>query len=117
MGWESIGSVNTGEMPQDGDWIVFALGLARLYVLHVAGKPPPGHTLGICWHDHDLGEYPTLGVYCEFTPDMRYVGDCERALERFDAAVEWSAIKPDWDDVENFDDDVGKQPADDEDVG
>lgn len=104
MGWESIGSVNTGEMPGEGDWIVFALGLAKLYVLHVVGKPPPGHSIGIYWHDHELGEYPTLGVYSELTPDMGYVGDCERALERFDAAVDWSAIKPDWDDADEVDD-------------
>ena len=40
MTWESIGSTNTGQMPDDEAWILFSIGLAKQYVLFVCGDPP-----------------------------------------------------------------------------
>lgn len=96
MPWESIGSVNTGSVPEDREWIGFCIGLARRYAALVAGPAPEGHKIGIMENDHELGSYPSLGVYWEHDLDARYVGVCERALEAFDDAVDWSAIKDHW---------------------
>lgn len=60
MTWESIGSTNTGQMPDDEAWILFSIGLAKQYVLFVCGDPPEGSKLGVMWHDHELGSYPSL---------------------------------------------------------
>lgn len=62
MTWESIGSTNTGQMPDDEAWILFSIGLAKQYVLFVCGDPPEGSKLGVMWHDHELGSYPSLPV-------------------------------------------------------
>jgi len=107
MPWETIGSVNTGSLPEDGDWIRFSLGLAKRYVEFAAGVAPAGHRVGIMETDHELGPYPSLGVFWEYDLDARYVGACERALEAFDDAIDWSAIKEHWESSqdENSEDD------------
>ena len=112
MPWDSIGSVNTGSLPHDGEWIRFCLGLARRYAELVAGPAPYGHGIGVMENDHELGSYPSLGVYWEYDFDARYVGVCERALEAFDAAVEWSAIKQHWE--LSFEDSSEENEFDDE---
>ena len=61
MPWESIGSVSTGQMPCDENWILLSLNLAKKYVEFVCGKAPSGSKLDIMWHDHELGSYPSLG--------------------------------------------------------
>ena len=40
MAWENIGSVDTGSMPNDEDWIVWCLGLAKKYVELVCVEQP-----------------------------------------------------------------------------
>lgn len=93
MPWENVGSVSTGNMPHEEDWILWSLGLAKKYVLLVCGDPPPGSNLDVMWHEHDLGSYPSLGVWSEYESDWSYVSRCERALEVFDSAVSWSELK------------------------
>lgn len=93
MSWESFASVSTGEMPQEETWILFALRLARTYVLLVCGSPPEGCDLDVMWHDHELGSYPSLGLWSEWSHPWDYFHKCERALEQFDSAVQWSDIK------------------------
>lgn len=112
MPWESIGSVSTGDLPNDDQWIRFCLALTRRYVEFVAGPAPSGHRLGIMENEHELGVYPSLGVYWESDLDAGYVGVCERALEAFDEAVEWSSIKDHW---ESSIDDADEQDDDDDD--
>ena len=92
---QSIGSVSTGQMPDEEDWILFALGLAKSYVELVCGEPPGGCTLEVTWHDHDLGSYPSLGVASEWGSEEagEYVERAEMALEKFDDSVQWSELK------------------------
>lgn len=111
MSWESIGSVGDGQMPEDRDWILFCCDLALLYVKFVCGDPPSGCELGVMWHEHELGEYPSLGVSSgEFEPPWDYINQCEAALERFGDAVSWSEIQPtpedEDDEHEDFDNDA-----------
>ena len=93
MPWESIGSTDTGEMPHEKTWILFSLEIALKYIRFVCGDPPPGNELGIMWHDHELGSYPSLGVWSDFTPDWDYFHNCESALEAFNGAVSWYELK------------------------
>jgi len=93
MSWESIGSISTGDMPNDEDWILLGLELAKKYIEYVCGRPPAGCKLDVMWHDHELGSYPSLGVWCENDTPWDYVDACERALEVFDEAVSWDRIK------------------------
>lgn len=112
MSWESIGSTNTGQMPDDEAWILFSIGLAKQYVLFVCGDPPEGSKLGVMWHDHELGSYPSLGVWTEYDPPWDYINACERALEIFDESTEWYQLKQHW---ENSFPDMEDDEAEDDD--
>lgn len=115
MTWESIGSTNTGQMPDDEAWILFSIGLAKQYVLFVCGDPPEGSKLGVMWHDHELGSYPSLGVWTEFDPPWDYINACERALEVFDESTEWYQLKQHWEN--SFPDQEADEAEDDEEDG
>ncbi|HKP35653.1 MAG TPA: hypothetical protein VJT71_02255 [Pyrinomonadaceae bacterium] len=93
MPWESIGSVDTGSVPGDENWIEFCQELALLYIKLVCPIPPAGVEVGIFAEDHDLGSYPTLGVSSEYSIPTKYVSACERALDTFNQAVDWRVLK------------------------
>lgn len=93
MSWESVGSVDTGELPNDGEWIEFCQNLALQYIKLVCGEPPTGATLGIMSHDHDLGSYTSIGVYSDYSMPFDYISVCENALEVFNTAVSWEELK------------------------
>lgn len=46
MPWENVGSVDTGEMPDEKDWILFCLGMAKSYVDFVCEDIIIGNTAG-----------------------------------------------------------------------
>lgn len=93
MPWENIGSVDTGDMPHEEEWILFCLGMAKNYVSFVCGDAPDDGELGIMWSDHDLGSYPSLGVWYELEEPCEYISACEGALEIFNESVSWSSLK------------------------
>lgn len=107
MTWESLGDVGSGQMPDDKPWIMLCHKLAKTYLLHMFGKPPDECELGTFWQDHDLGSYPSFGLYREYdTWDSdRYFSKCEIALEKFNKAIDWYAIKPEFDEDEDAEDD------------
>lgn len=92
MPWESIGSCGGGEIAQ--------LRMAIIYLCDVCGDPPRGCEIDIMWHEHELGDYPTIGLSWEWDPEVRtvppweYINRCEIALAIFDEAVSWSEIDP-----------------------
>ncbi len=93
MNWESIGSTSTGDMPEDEAWILLSLSLAKSFILHACGDPPPGCEIEVMWHDHELGSYPSLGIgYLHSCPD-NYISSAEEALQIFDDSISWSALK------------------------
>lgn len=93
MPCESIGSISTGQLPDDGEWIEFGLDLAKRFLAIACGPPPPGCTVETIWHDYELGPYPTIGVCSGFSVPWDYVNACQAALEVFDDAVDWAAFK------------------------
>lgn len=98
MAWESLGDVGSGQMPNDEPWIMLCHKLAKTYLLHICGSPPDECDLGTFWQDHDLGSYPSFGLYREYgTWDSdRYFTACESALEKFNSAIDWNTIKPEF---------------------
>jgi len=92
---ETIGSVSTGNMPDDEGWILFALDLAKEYVELVCGNPPDESRLEVIWHDHEMGCYPSLGVSadCGTGQIEDYIRRCESALTCFDSSVDWLKLQ------------------------
>ncbi|SRR6266404_3111208 len=93
MPQENIGSVSTGSSPFDDSWIEFCQELALRYIRLVCGDPPPGVELSIMSNDHDLGSYPSIGLFSEYTLPSEYVSACEEALSAFDSTVNWFLLK------------------------
>ncbi|HGM7098330.1 TPA: hypothetical protein ACKQAS_002998 [Stenotrophomonas maltophilia] len=92
---ESIGSVSTGNYPDDEGWIFFALELAKSYILLVCGDPPPETQLDLIWSEHDYGSLPSLGVISAWRSleVEKYICRSQAALENFDKSVEWHSLK------------------------
>jgi len=113
---ENIGDCGTAQFP-DKHWIIAELELGICYIRHACGSPPPGYELGIIWHEHDLGEYASIGVTWDGPKDApwEYIARAETALSRFDDAVAWSELKPEPE--EEWEDEDEDEPDDpDEDV-
>jgi hypothetical protein len=93
--------------------------LAICFIRHACGDPPPGYELEILWHEHDSGEYATVGITWDGPSEAPwdYISRAGDALERFDQAVAWSDLAPDL--KESGDDDlrVGIADNDEEDNG
>ncbi len=77
--------------------------MAICYIRHACGGPPPGYKLQILWHEHDLGEYATVGINWNgpYEAPSDYISRAEDALERLDQAVAWSDLAPDLREPEN----------------
>src|SRR5437870_3183546 len=92
---ENIGDCGSAQFP-DKDWIIAELELGICYLRHACGAPPLGYELGIIWHEHDLGEYASIGIAWGGPGDAPwdYIRRAERALARFDEAVSWSELEP-----------------------
>ena len=115
MPTESIGECGGAQYP-DKKWITAELELGICFIRHACGEPPAGYELEILWHEHDSGEYATIGITWD-GPDgapWDYIGRAQRALARLDEAVSWSELDPepeeeadegDSDDVEEFNED------------
>jgi hypothetical protein len=97
MPWEDIGDCGDGQVPHETDWIVCCLEMGIVYLRHVCGEPPEGCDLDIMWHDHELGNYPTIGLLWkdpQTDAPWKYISRCETALDAFNNAVTWSEINP-----------------------
>lgn len=101
---ESIGQCGCAQYP-DRRWITAELELAICSIRHACGEPPPGYELEILWHEHDLGEYATVGITWNgpWEAPWDYISRAEDALARFNQAVAWSDLAPDLREPENDD--------------
>lgn len=93
---ESIGECGCAQYP-DKRWIIAELELGMCFIRHACGAPPVGYQLEILWHEHELGEYATIGITWEGPRDApwEYVSRAEEALQSFDQAVSWSELAHD----------------------
>jgi hypothetical protein len=86
--------------------------LAICYIRHACGEPPTGYELDILWHEHDLGEYATVGITWNgpYEAPWDYISRAEDVLERFNQAVSWSDLASDL--RKSEDDDIAVTAAD-----
>lgn len=97
MPWEHVGECGSGTLPGDAEWIDFGHDMAVRYLTMALGDPPAGCELGVMWHDHDLGSYPSVGVFWDCPADdapWEYVNRAEELLDRFNDAVDWGSLYP-----------------------
>lgn len=78
---EIIGEFGTAGVERE--WVVAECELAIKHLMKVCGEPPPEMELEIHWQEHDLGEYPTIGLTWEDAmrgAPWEYIARCEKAL-------------------------------------
>lgn len=96
MPWESIGECDGSTASDSQEWIDFCHETAIAYLRVMLGDPPPGCSLEVKWNDHDLGAYPTIGLWWEAPADdapWDYINRAETLLDQFNEAVDWSSLK------------------------
>jgi hypothetical protein len=71
----------------DSEWLEAEGKLAIGHVKRICGDPPPEMELEILWQEHELGNYPTIGLVWDDpmrgTP-WNYISRCEAALTAFE---------------------------------
>ena len=71
----------------NSEWLEAEGQLAIRNVTRICGDPPPGMELEIVWQEHELGNYPTIGLVWDdpmrVTP-WNYISRCEAALTAFE---------------------------------
>jgi hypothetical protein len=94
MPWEYIGECGSGDMPEDQEWIDYCLEAGMNYLRFVLGEPPDGCELGIMMNDHELGNYPSIGVYWSFPADgpWEYISRADDLLSTYNHSIEWEKI-------------------------
>jgi hypothetical protein len=78
------------------EWIEAEGKLAIAHLKKICGDPPPEMELEIVWQDHELGQYPVIGLVWE--DPMRgvpwnYISRCEAALAAYENGGE---LPPGW---------------------
>lgn len=78
------------------EWLDAQAKLAIRHIKKVCGVPPPEMELEIIWQEHELGNYPVIGLVWEDamrgTP-WNYIARCEAALAAFENGGE---LPPGW---------------------
>lgn len=97
MTWETLGEFGDGQIPDERDWIVACYEFAIAHLHRTCGEPPEGYKIGLQWHEHEYGSYPTLGISWDGFDDSpwEYMEKCEIALQILQESINWGAIQPD----------------------
>jgi hypothetical protein len=90
---------NIGEFGSPGaerEWIDAQGKLAIRHLKEICGEPPPEMELEIVWQDHELGQYPVIGLVWD--DPMRgvpwnYISRCEATLAAYENEGE---LPPGW---------------------
>ncbi len=93
---ESIGTCGVAQS-RDRGAIAFELEFGIASLRRHCGPEPPGCSLEIRWHEHDLGEYPTISLMWEepgslFEEHWAYIERCREVLDQLDDCVDWEAL-------------------------
>jgi hypothetical protein len=122
MPWEHIGECGSAGSVSKREWMIAEVKLGVYYVKLACGPPPPGCKVGLMSHEHEGGDYVTVGLYWDpgQTEDAPwdYLARAERALQTFDDAVDWSrlAVEEEEEEEEEEDDDDDDDDEDGEDT-
>mgnify|MGYP001600711646 CR=1 FL=1 len=100
MSWEYIAEHFSGQWPEDSKWIEFQVKIAISYLKLICGDPPLGCKLDLTMREHELGDYPIIGLwwgdppYNDYLPPMDYVVKCQNVCSVFCDSVNWADINP-----------------------
>lgn len=98
MPWEYITDSVYGNWPEDSSWMECQAKIVAEYLKLVCGDPPIGCHIGLTTKEHDLGDYPIIGLYWgelgEYHPPMDYVVRCQNVCGVFLSSIDWDAIDP-----------------------
>lgn len=96
MPWENVGSVDTGEMPNDEAWILFCLGRAKNYVQLYAACRRKKVNLKSCGASMRIGGSSISGCLTPYGEPCEYIRAYEDALDAFNKHVSWLDLKDFW---------------------
>ena len=109
MPHELIGEFGTPGASQQ--WLDAQAKLAIRHIKKACGDPPPEMELEIVWQEHDLGNYPVIGLVWEDPlrgAPWNYISRCEVALTAYENDGElppgWSMPPVRSDDYDEFND-------------
>ena len=94
MPMEMIGEFGTPG--GSSEWTEAQGKLANRHLKGICGEPPPGMDLEIVWQEHELGQYPVIGLVWEDPlrgVPWNYIPRCEAALTAFENGGE---LPPGW---------------------
>jgi|SRR6185369_8344001 hypothetical protein len=78
---EIIGEVGTAGAERE--WLAAQASLAIKQIVKKCGPPPPEMELELLWQEHELGEYPVIGLTWEDGmrgAPAKYISRCQDAL-------------------------------------
>ena len=106
---ELIGEFGTPDASLE--WLDAQAKLAIRHIKKICGDPPPEMELELVWQEHELGNYPVIGLVWEDSTrgaPWNYISRCEVALAAYENGGE---LPPGWkmppvrsDDQDGFDD-------------
>jgi len=82
-----------GTWPEDEQWIIGQLEIARAYVVSVLGEPPEPMSLDIAYLETDYGDVPYLGLWNGFYDSGEYRSRCEELTGVLRASVDWERLR------------------------
>jgi hypothetical protein len=95
MPWENIGECGAADL-SERERMIAEVKLGAQYVKLICGQPPQGCKVDAMWHEHDLGEYATVGLFWDplqiSDAPWDYISRAEDVLSCFDDSVEWSLL-------------------------
>src|SRR3954454_21523443 len=111
MPWENIGECGWTDL-RERKRMVAEVEIGVRYVKLICGEPPPGCEVDVMWHEHELGEYATVGLLWNRleigVPPWGYMSRAENVLSRFNDSVDWSpSSEEDEDELEDDEVDDG----------
>jgi hypothetical protein len=120
MPWEEIGECGGADLTER-DRMIAEVKLGVQYVKLICGPPPQGCKIDAMWHEHDSGEYATVGLFWDplqiSDAPWDYISRAEHALSRFDDSVDWSPLsEQDEDDEDEGDEDEDEEAGEASDV-
>ena len=62
MPWENIGECGEADL-RERERMIAEVKLGAQYVKLICGQPPQVCKVDAMWHEHDVGEYATVGLF------------------------------------------------------
>jgi hypothetical protein len=111
---EIIGEVGTAGAERE--WLAAQASLAIKQIVKKCGPPPPEMELELLWQEHELGEYPVIGLTWEDGmrgAPAKYISRCQDALFEHEEGEPPPRSDCWWDCEEEEDEEIPSDPQHD----